>query len=241
MGGGKISSLVEDEDEDEDELINDDGNNIATGDTAIYVKPKGNENTELKLEPSRDYPDRTNHGIRAADDEAKQSRKRDSNSVERDDAADKKDSKKKSKIDNYRNNNATNDTQKDHWLHRNIIVRIISKSLAKGDYYKRKAVVRRVIDRYEAELEVLESNNHRGAKKEDRAGDVLRIDQDDLETVIPKVAGERVRILNGRYRGKIARVQTLDKSKYRAELKLADEDDDERVVVIDYENFSAIA
>jgi DNA/RNA-binding protein KIN17 len=90
-------------------------------------------------------------------------------------------------------------------------------------------------------VEVLESSDRRGVEKENGAGDVLRIDQDDLETVIPKVLGERVRILNGRHRGKKARVQKLDKADYRAELKLADNDDGEKVVVIDYEDFSAIA
>ncbi len=238
-GVGKISLLVEDEDEDEGTY--DDNNNIAMGDDAINVKATGNENTKIKLELCRDYPDRTNERRHAAGDETKKSRKRDSTRVEQDDEAKMKDSKKRIKTDSHRENNANDDSKKDYWLRRNIIVRIISKSLAKGDYYKRKAVVNRVIDKYEAELEVLESSSHCGSKKEDRAGDVLRIDQDDLETVIPKVPGERVRILNGRYRGKIARVQTLDKVKYRAELKLAEEDDGERVVVIDYENFSAVA
>ncbi|KAL3822747.1 hypothetical protein ACHAXA_008050 [Cyclostephanos tholiformis] len=238
-GGGKISLLVEDEDEDEDN--DDDINSIEKGGDEINAEPKGDENTERKSELSRDYPHRTKERKHVVGDEIKMSRKRDATHEEKDDEVKKKEAKKKFKTDDRHDNNANNDSRKDHWLYRNIIVRIISKSLAKGEYYKRKAVVNRVIDKYEAELEVLKSSGHRGTKMEDRVGDVLRIDQDDLETVIPKVPGDRVRILNGQYRGKIATVRTLDKLEYRAELKLVDEDDGERVVVIDYEDFSAIA
>lgn len=123
--------------------------------------------------------------------------------------------------------------KKDYWLYRDIIVRIISKTLAKGEYYKRKAIVDKVIDKYEAEVEVMESS-----RKAKDGGDVLRIDQDDLETVIPKETGEKVRILNGKYRGKKARLEKLDKTKYRAELRLVDDD---RIVELDYEDFSKLA
>lgn len=124
-------------------------------------------------------------------------------------------------------------TKKDYWLHRNILVRIISKKLSSGKYYKRKAIVDKVIDKYTAEIEVLDSS--RGAKD---GGDILRIDQDDLETVIPKELDEKVRILNGEYRGLKARVEKLDKKRYAADLRLCDED---RVVTLDYEDFSMIA
>ena len=59
-----------------------------------------------------------------------------------------------------------------------------------------------------------------------------------LETVVPKEAGEKVRIVNGKYRGKKARVIKLDKKEYRAELKLVE---DESILMLDYEDFSKIA
>lgn len=124
------------------------------------------------------------------------------------------------------------DTKTDYWLHRNIVVRIISKKLSTGKYYKRKAIVDKVIDKYTAEIEVLDSS--RGARD---GGDILRIDQDDLETVIPKDLGEKVRILNGEYRGMKARVERLDKKRYEAELRL----DEDKIVTLDYEDFSMIA
>ena len=91
----------------------------------------------------------------------------------------------------------------------------------------------KVIDKYQAEVEVLESS-----RKARDGGDVLRIDQDDLETVVPKELGEKVRIVNGRHRGKKARVERLDKQKYRAELRLLEDD---RIVTLDYEDFSKMA
>lgn len=59
-----------------------------------------------------------------------------------------------------------------------------------------------------------------------------------METVIPKDVGEKVRIVNGRYRGKKARVEKLDKKEYRAELRLVEDD---RIVVLEYEDFSKMA
>lgn len=143
------------------------------------------------------------------------------------DGIEKNDTKKQ------KSNHDNSDKRKDYWLYRDIIVRIISKKLAKGEYYKRKAIVDKVIDKYEAEVEVLETS-----RKANDGGDILRIDQDDLETVIPKELGEKVRIVNGRHRGKKARVTKLDKDKYRAELRLVDDD---RIVTLDYEDFSKMA
>ena len=145
--------------------------------------------------------------------------------LENDNSDKKKESKKHKSNDD--------DKKKDYWLYRDIVVRIISKKLANGEYYKRKAIVDKVIDKYEAEVEVLESS-----RKARDGGDVLQIDQDDLETVIPKELGEKVRIVNGKYRGKKARVEKLDKKEYRAELKLTEDD---RIVTLDYEDFSKMA
>ena len=90
---------------------------------------------------------------------------------------------------------------------------------------------------YEAEVEVLESS--RGARD---GGDILRIDQDDLETVVPKEKGDRVRILNGRYEGRRAKVVSLDKKRYMAELKISGDGEWRgELVELDYEDFSMLA
>jgi len=141
--------------------------------------------------------------------------------------------KKKHKSDKKYKNDDNKDQKKDYWLYRDIIVRIINKKLSNGQYYKRKAIVDKVIDKYEARVEVLESS-----RKAKDGGDILRLDQDDLETVIPKELGEKVRILAGKHRGKKAKVLRLTKEDYRAELRLTDDD---RVVTLDYEDFSMLA
>ncbi len=126
------------------------------------------------------------------------------------------------------------ETRTEFWLHRDIIVRIISETFADGKYFKRKAVVAKVIDNYTAEVEVLDS----GPKARD-GGDILRLDQDDLETVIPKEAGKKVRILNGRHRGEKARVEELDKKGCQAVLRLSI--DDQLLSGVPYEDFSKLA
>ena len=140
-----------------------------------------------------------------------------------------------------RNHNDGDDDRKDGaWLYRNIIVRIISKKFANGKYYKRKAVVDKILDKkgYSAEVEVLDSS--KGAND---GGDILRFDQDDLETVIPKRGGskEKVRLLqNGhKYFGEKAIVEYLDTKRQEGDLRLCY--NDKLLKHIRYEDFSKIA
>jgi DNA/RNA-binding protein KIN17 len=128
---------------------------------------------------------------------------------------------------------AKDDGKKDYWLRPAIVVRIISKSLSSGQYYKRKAVVTRVVEKYTAEVKTLPTSD-----KANDGGDVLRIDQEDLETVIPKNIDEKVWILNGAYRGKKGRIVKLDKKNYCADVRLSGED---RTMKLDYEDISMIA
>ena len=64
--------------------------------------------------------------------------------------------------------------RKDYWLHTGIAVKILNKRVGDGQYYKEKGVVEKVIDRYVGEVRLAD-------------GVRLRLDQQDLETVIPKV------------------------------------------------------
>ncbi|MCI05565.1 DNA/RNA-binding protein KIN17-like, partial [Trifolium medium] len=65
--------------------------------------------------------------------------------------------------------------RKDYWLHEGIVVKVMSKALEEKGYYKQKGVVRKVIGKYIGEIEMLESKH------------VLRVDQEELETVIPQI------------------------------------------------------
>ena len=82
-----------------------------------------------------------------------------------------------------------------------IIVKVVNKKLAGGKYHKRKGEVERVVEKYTAHVRMQDS------------GDLLKLDQEDLETVIPSVGG-RVRILNGKCRGSVARLTAIDEANF---------------------------
>ncbi|XP_044467210.1 KIN17-like protein [Mangifera indica] len=119
--------------------------------------------------------------------------------------------------------------RKDYWLCEGIIVKVMSKALAEKGYYKQKGVVRKVIDKYVGEIEMLD-NKH-----------VLRVDQDELETVIPQIGG-LVRIVNGAYRSSNARLLGVDTDHFCAKVKIEKGIYDGRVLkAIDYEDICKLA
>ncbi|KAI7842604.1 hypothetical protein COHA_003708 [Chlorella ohadii] len=96
----------------------------------------------------------------------------------------------------------------DYWLAPGIVVKVLAKKLA--DYYKRKGVVLRVIDKYVAEVEMSDS------------GDVLQVDQVELETVVPQPGGSvlaEVKLRGGRDDGRVVSMEYEDFSKYVGLLK----------------------
>lgn len=112
---------------------------------------------------------------------------------------------------------------KKYWLKKDIVVKIVTKSL--GDkYYKQKAVVREVVDKYGAVLTVLSN----GAK--------VKLDQDHLETVIPGL-GRPVLVVNGRYRGEEAVLENIDVDKFCAVVRLKE---DGKEATLPYEHFSKL-
>ena len=108
------------------------------------------------------------------------------------------------------------------WLKENIMVKILTKSL--GDrYYKKKGRVVDVIEDFAALVQL-----------KDVAAKV-RVDQDDLETVIPNV-GRMVVILWGKYGGEEAELTKIDTKKFQAELKLSSG----KLISLPYEQFSKL-
>ncbi|CAL4971458.1 unnamed protein product [Urochloa decumbens] len=119
--------------------------------------------------------------------------------------------------------------RKDYWLCPGIVVKVMSKSLAQKGYYKQKGVVKKVIDKYVGEIEMLESKH------------VLRIDQDELETVIPQIGG-LVRIVNGAYRGSNARLLSVDTEKFCAKVQVEKGLYDGKVLrAVEYEDICKIS
>ena len=108
------------------------------------------------------------------------------------------------------------------WLKEGIMVKILAKSL--GDrYYKKKGRVVDVTDDFAALVQLKDV----GAK--------VRVDQDDLETVIPNV-GRMVVILWGKYDGEEAELTRIDTKKFQAELKLSSG----KLINLPYEQFSKL-
>ncbi|CAK8540968.1 unnamed protein product [Lathyrus sativus] len=119
--------------------------------------------------------------------------------------------------------------RKDYWLHEGIFVKVMNKVLAEKGYYKQKGVVRKVIDKYVGEIEMLESKH------------VLKVDQEELETVIPQVGG-RVKIVNGAYRGSLARLLGVDTDQFCAKVQIEKGAYDGRVLkAVEYEDICKVA
>ncbi|DAZ94846.1 TPA: hypothetical protein N0F65_012535 [Lagenidium giganteum] len=95
----------------------------------------------------------------------------------------------------------------ENWIAPGIVVKVLNKKLAGGRYHKQKGVIKAVEDKFCATVEMLETQ------------DTLKLDQDDLETVIPKV-GRRVKIVNGRGRGSVAKLLCIDIDRFCVDLEI---------------------
>lgn len=95
----------------------------------------------------------------------------------------------------------------ENWITTGIVVKIVNKKVGDGKYYKQKGVITAVEDKFGATIETVDS------------GDILRLDQDDLETVIPK-AGRRVKIVNGTGRGSIATLKSISVDDFCARVRI---------------------
>ena len=119
--------------------------------------------------------------------------------------------------------------RKDYWLHEGIIVRLINKDIStkQGSLFNEKGVVNRVIDRYCGEVSF-------------NCGAVVRLDQQDLETVVPKVGGKVV-VVNGAGRGCLATVLRINESSYNCDLRLEEGPLARMELLVPYEDFSKAA
>ncbi|XP_039762421.1 DNA/RNA-binding protein KIN17 [Pararge aegeria] len=97
--------------------------------------------------------------------------------------------------------------RKDYWLREDIIVKIVTKSL--GDkFYKRKAVVERVVDKYAAHVKLTDENVK------------LKLDQNHVETVIPS-PGRAVCFVNGAYRGQVGVLRSINTDRFCCEVEIS--------------------
>ncbi|CAG9789795.1 unnamed protein product [Diatraea saccharalis] len=98
--------------------------------------------------------------------------------------------------------------RKDYWLHEGVVVKIVTKSL--GDkFYKKKAIIEKVIDKYGAQVKLIDENVK------------LKLDQNHLETVIPS-PGRQVRFVNGAYRGLVGVLKHVDTDDYCCRVEISE-------------------
>lgn len=99
--------------------------------------------------------------------------------------------------------------RKDYWLVPGLIVKIKNKTLANGKYYNQKGRVVQLDSVYVGVIELLDSKTK------------LKIDQEQLETVIPAIGGE-VAIVNGKWRGHVGILESINEEKFRAVVRVED-------------------
>lgn len=112
------------------------------------------------------------------------------------------------------------------WLIENIIVKVKNREVGDGAFFGKKGKVSKVIDDYGARITLLDSNT------------VLELDQDDLETVIPK-AGGVVLLLRGTKRGQKAVVKSINVEQFNVSAAMLDTGED--IGNVEYECISRIA
>ena len=86
-------------------------------------------------------------------------------------------------------------------------MKITTKKLGEK-YFKKKALVLDVEDKYTGKIRLLET------------GTVIKIDQADLETVLPAI-GKPVLVLNGAYRGEQAILEQINEKDFNAQIVLS--------------------
>eukprot|EP01084_Bolivina_argentea_P278649 476129_1 len=119
--------------------------------------------------------------------------------------------------------------RKENWIHTGIIVKVLNKQVGDGKYYKKKCIIKKVEEKYIAEVEMLDS------------GDRLRLDQDHLETVLPAIGGT-VLIVNGKGRGLKAELLSLDIDNFCASIQVKEgKYASSRLDRVDYEDICRVA
>lgn len=99
-------------------------------------------------------------------------------------------------------------SHKNNWIAKGIIVKVITKKLGEK-YYKKKGTVKDIQNLFVAVIKMSDS------------GDVIRVDQEQLETVIPAI-GKTVLVVNGVHRGSTASLVSLDEKSFSVTVELKD-------------------
>lgn len=112
--------------------------------------------------------------------------------------------------------------RKENWIEKNLIVKVVTKKVPEK-YQKKKGVIERVENRFLAHVRMSESNA------------LIKIDQNDLETVIPK-EGSLVKIVNGAYHGEIAKLIKVNQEAINATVRIEKGYHKDRQVDVEFED-----
>jgi len=96
--------------------------------------------------------------------------------------------------------------RKDYWLYEGIVVKIITSKLGEK-YSKKKGIITKVENRYQAIIKMIDTN------------DKIRVDQAHVETVIPAIE-KKVLIVNGAYRGQEAILEDIHQDTFSVDVTL---------------------
>lgn len=103
--------------------------------------------------------------------------------------------------EHYTEDVTSDQTEDIMWLHKDLLVRILSSQLDNGRYFDRIGHIVQVIEDYIADVQI-EFKGHQV---------IIRVDQDDLAPVHPVVLGQNlVYCIYGPYSGKIATIQSWE-------------------------------
>ena len=117
--------------------------------------------------------------------------------------------------------------RKENWLAKGIVVKVVHKRLGEK-YHKKKAVVQEVKELFTGIVKMIHN------------GDVLKVDQTHLETVIPAI-GRPVLILNGRWRGHQGTLLSLDEKAFSVSIEIKEGEHKGRIVdKLPYEDISKL-
>lgn len=92
------------------------------------------------------------------------------------------------------------------WICPNIVVKVLNPDLDDGNFYKQKGVIIRVYEHFIAEIQMLKIDA------------VIKIDQVELETVLPAPGNEVLFVGKGNYHGLRARLEGIDEKSFSARI-----------------------
>eukprot|EP01083_Nonionella_stella_P115508 342567_1 len=107
------------------------------------------------------------------------------------------------------------------WLRVGLIVKVVHKSFADGKYHKQKGTILKVSRGFIAQL------------KMSKSGDIIKMDQPHLETVLPSL-GRDVKVLKGSWEGFTAKLLSVEQETFSATMEVTHRTKVKRVSGMDY-------